>query len=414
MIPNTFARSPRSPPCSTHTHRSPPSPAPHTHTHTQTLHTQPLKRYKVEIAQLKKKLKIVMTTEEEDLVNKIFNKAGGTAKRKEPLKDGIPHRPVGGRNGGASMALYNSVAKGDLAGVLTELADAQRRPFVNASYPLPANDFLLVAAGYPIVGLVLLPLWFVFMWPKRSLSRVAICLAAFVLGLYIIEEQWLYWPFALFPVMVCPILLPLAVSNASTRTHQTVLTLACAEGYFDIVRVLLDSGADPNQEIGGKKALAVAMMNGHRRIARLLIARGATRNSLACGCTAAVRGLLCCHVPVSFGCYDATIMLRTIFVLLIVPLIASLALWSEQGCYPGTYTDLSACAPGYVPAPGASPNWCYRIPNLSDRAIDVGASISERQNYASALAMCESDDQYGDAKYGTSLVTFDSNADLDG
>ena len=340
-----------------------------------------------------------MSIEEEDLVNKMFNKAGGTAGREEPLEDGIPHRPVGGRNGGTSMALYHSVAKGDLAGVLTQLVDAKRRPLVNAVYPLDG------IYGYPwdtpIVGLVFLPLWIVFIWPKRSLSRVAICIAAFVLGVYSIAEQWLYWPFALFPVMVCPILLPLAMANASTRSHRTVLTLACAEGYFDIVRVLLDSGADPNQETGGKKALAVAMMNGHRRIARLLIARGATRHSLACGCTAAVRGLLCCHVPVSFDCYDAANTLWTVFVLLIVPLIASLALWSEQGCYPGTYTDLSVCAPGYVPAPGANPNWCYRVPEYTS-------------NYASALTMCESDDQYGDAKYGTSLVTFDSKADLDG
>jgi ankyrin repeat protein/beta-lactamase regulating signal transducer with metallopeptidase domain len=75
-----------------------------------------------------------------------------------------------------------------------------------------------------------------------------------------------------------------ANANAKdTKDGRTVLMAASAEGYTDIVRLLLDQGADVSAkwdwDIGGITALWMATLNGHVDVVKLLLEKGADLNA---------------------------------------------------------------------------------------------------------------------------------------
>jgi ankyrin repeat protein len=60
------------------------------------------------------------------------------------------------------------------------------------------------------------------------------------------------------------------------RTERTPLMLACLDGNAEIVTLLLDAGADPNEHTKrGEYPLANAVVRGHTEVVRLLLAAGA-------------------------------------------------------------------------------------------------------------------------------------------
>ena len=64
--------------------------------------------------------------------------------------------------------------------------------------------------------------------------------------------------------------------QAKTRYGATALTFAADKGHLDVVKLLLDRGADPNAQdtFYRMRALDMAMMNNHNEVAALLLARG--------------------------------------------------------------------------------------------------------------------------------------------
>jgi len=64
---------------------------------------------------------------------------------------------------------------------------------------------------------------------------------------------------------------------------MTALMVAAEEGYTDIAKVLIDSGADVNMRKGGRNqgytALMIAVENGHTEIVKLLLKAGADVNA---------------------------------------------------------------------------------------------------------------------------------------
>ena len=64
--------------------------------------------------------------------------------------------------------------------------------------------------------------------------------------------------------------------NAKSRYGMTALTFAADKGHIDVVKLLLDRGADLNgQDTFYKfRALDMALMNNHRHVAMLLLERG--------------------------------------------------------------------------------------------------------------------------------------------
>jgi ankyrin repeat protein len=68
-------------------------------------------------------------------------------------------------------------------------------------------------------------------------------------------------------------------ANANAKGGVTALMVATREGSLDIMKMLLDGGADINQQSGnGSTALLVAVQNGNADTARLLLERGADVN----------------------------------------------------------------------------------------------------------------------------------------
>ena len=68
-------------------------------------------------------------------------------------------------------------------------------------------------------------------------------------------------------------------ANANAKGGLTALMVATREGSLDIMKMLLDGGADINQQAGnGSTALLVAVQNGNAATAKLLLERGADVN----------------------------------------------------------------------------------------------------------------------------------------
>ena len=67
--------------------------------------------------------------------------------------------------------------------------------------------------------------------------------------------------------------------NGRNASGETALMLASINGRLDVVRMLLDSGADPN--LPGWTPLIYAAVNNHVEVARLLLSRGAQVNATA-------------------------------------------------------------------------------------------------------------------------------------
>ena len=66
------------------------------------------------------------------------------------------------------------------------------------------------------------------------------------------------------------------VDRQTGRDQDTALMMATYFGYRDIVKTLLQAGADPNlQDMGGYTALMWSKLLNHRRISKLLIDHGA-------------------------------------------------------------------------------------------------------------------------------------------
>ena len=63
--------------------------------------------------------------------------------------------------------------------------------------------------------------------------------------------------------------------NIQENSGHTALIYASAEGYTEIVRMLLQRGADVNYIIRGNTALVVATKRGHTEIVRMLKQAGA-------------------------------------------------------------------------------------------------------------------------------------------
>ncbi|HTM10726.1 MAG TPA: ankyrin repeat domain-containing protein [Verrucomicrobiae bacterium] len=84
----------------------------------------------------------------------------------------------------------------------------------------------------------------------------------------------------------------------------TVLMFAAREGHVDIVRLLLDSGADPNatsdNKYDGARPLTIAAEHGNVEVIKLLLSRGADVNGRnAHGDTALMYGAQYNHVDVA-------------------------------------------------------------------------------------------------------------------
>lgn len=57
---------------------------------------------------------------------------------------------------------------------------------------------------------------------------------------------------------------------------RTLLMIACNEGFFDIVKMLIERGADVNIILdSGTSALKIAKFKGHEQIVNLLLENGA-------------------------------------------------------------------------------------------------------------------------------------------
>ena len=68
--------------------------------------------------------------------------------------------------------------------------------------------------------------------------------------------------------------------NAITKDNCTALQTAAERGYREIVELLLDKGANLDDRMGnGKTALHLAAENGRREIVELLLDRGANINN---------------------------------------------------------------------------------------------------------------------------------------
>ena len=73
---------------------------------------------------------------------------------------------------------------------------------------------------------------------------------------------------------------PLADVNLTGGTYGSALASASARGYKDVVRVLLEHGADVNLGVGGEygSALASASARGHKEVVEILLKKGADVN----------------------------------------------------------------------------------------------------------------------------------------
>ncbi len=76
------------------------------------------------------------------------------------------------------------------------------------------------------------------------------------------------------------------------RNH-TPLSYSIEKGFYDIVELLLDNGADIKMEAGGFPPLAVAIMNNHSRIVKLLLINDANPNYIFHGITPLTLAALC-------------------------------------------------------------------------------------------------------------------------
>ena len=75
-----------------------------------------------------------------------------------------------------------------------------------------------------------------------------------------------------FPETVTLLLQNKAEPNlADGEEHYTTLMYAAAEGHFEVVKALLDNGADPTlKDIDGDDAVTFALNNGHKEVADLI------------------------------------------------------------------------------------------------------------------------------------------------
>ena len=64
------------------------------------------------------------------------------------------------------------------------------------------------------------------------------------------------------------------------KTANTALGLAAMQGHTEIVKVLIDAGADVTARSNGKTALGWAAMQGHKETAKALIAAGADEDHI--------------------------------------------------------------------------------------------------------------------------------------
>lgn len=66
------------------------------------------------------------------------------------------------------------------------------------------------------------------------------------------------------------------VNSRESRNGATPLMVAAFEGHEDVVRILLEAGADVNaKDAEGNTALSLATTRGHQDVIKLLKAKGA-------------------------------------------------------------------------------------------------------------------------------------------
>ena len=72
------------------------------------------------------------------------------------------------------------------------------------------------------------------------------------------------------------------IQDGTVEAGTTVLMYAAGLGHTDVVKLLLDYGADPNgQDVRGGTALMVAAFNGEQDVVALLVERGAKLDTMS-------------------------------------------------------------------------------------------------------------------------------------